>query len=560
MELKREGLPEFANKVKDTYDYLTGKRTHSLSGLNDATDSEIKKCPELDQFMKSFKSAKGKANVQVDSSGKNFLVTFSATEVPKDLADQIKPGGKYYDMINRYDKESKSVEMIFTLNKKESVMAPTPTPYKLELKTESESSIGYDLVDRKSVTDSDGFVTDYSWYKSTDGMNVFVFGDSDFYGPADGDFDFETEDDREAQEWFDDYTGEEDISEDEMFESLIETAGLDTSVLVRKVNNEGQDSIEMDINGRVYSFTMKEDSPYTIDQMFHKVTKMRHYSEGRALAFLKKNMIGRRVESLTESKYAVQYYNGRLGKWITAQTYRDEESAKKDLPFHKKMCGAPGQGPIKDHEIKVVKLKESGNPFKSKHQCQGCGKPLSQCTCEVEDEESVEEALTEAVVPETYKSIKIELKDPDSQLENLIKCIKATSDPGHTFAVVVEPDTSDSKSFTMDGDGSFRITSIEVKDEVEDVEVKEESFYSPSTRKISIDDLKAFYNSSTSLKSEYDNFFAWYNAMVKAGKYSAEELNPGSVTQTGNVGQYKRGKIDMFPEVDEEEVNSSNGV
>lgn len=41
-------------------------------------------------------------------------------------------------------------------------------------------------------------------------------------------------------------------------------------------------------------------------------------------------------------------------------------------------------------------LNESKNPFKDHHICQGCGKPLSQCTCKVnEDEEEVDESLTE---------------------------------------------------------------------------------------------------------------------------------------------------------------------
>lgn len=33
--------------------------------------------------------------------------------------------------------------------------------------------------------------------------------------------------------------------------------------------------------------------------------------------------------------------------------------------------------------------------FKDVHMCDGCGKPLSQCTCEVEDEGSVDESLNE---------------------------------------------------------------------------------------------------------------------------------------------------------------------
>lgn len=70
-----------------------------------------------------------------------------------------------------------------------------------------DSDVTYDLVDRKNVEDSDGLLTQYSWYKTSDGNNVFVFGDPDIYLPEDEDFDWETEDDDAAREWFDNYEG-----------------------------------------------------------------------------------------------------------------------------------------------------------------------------------------------------------------------------------------------------------------------------------------------------------------------------------------------------------------
>ncbi len=71
----------------------------------------------------------------------------------------------------------------------------------------------YEFVSSKSVMDSDGFYTDYTWYRrSSDGLNVFVFGDNEVYGPEDGYFDFETDNDWEAEQWFSSYNGfEEDI-------------------------------------------------------------------------------------------------------------------------------------------------------------------------------------------------------------------------------------------------------------------------------------------------------------------------------------------------------------
>lgn len=62
------------------------------------------------------------------------------------------------------------------------------------------------------------------------------------------------------------------------------------------------------------------------------------------------------------------------------------------------------------------------------------------------------------------KIITIKVNDVTGDLENLLKCIKATSDPGHTFDVIVDPiDTENAESFEMDGDGSFHILDIKTK-------------------------------------------------------------------------------------------------
>lgn len=62
------------------------------------------------------------------------------------------------------------------------------------------------------------------------------------------------------------------------------------------------------------------------------------------------------------------------------------------------------------------------------------------------------------------KIITIKVNDVTGDLENLLKCIKATSDPGHTFDVIVDPiDTKNAESFEMDGDGSFYIFDIKTE-------------------------------------------------------------------------------------------------
>lgn len=71
-----------------------------------------------------------------------------------------------------------------------------------------ENEFQYELVDRKSVLDSDGFSTDYSmYYDALNDRYVFVFGDADIYTPEDEDFDWECDTEEEAREWFDNYTG-----------------------------------------------------------------------------------------------------------------------------------------------------------------------------------------------------------------------------------------------------------------------------------------------------------------------------------------------------------------
>lgn len=78
---------------------------------------------------------------------------------------------------------------------------------------EKEPSIDWKLVDRKTVYDSDGFTTDYSWYVDKNGHHVFVFGDSDLYRPEDGEYDWEEDNEEVAKEWFDNYKGFEEEEE-----------------------------------------------------------------------------------------------------------------------------------------------------------------------------------------------------------------------------------------------------------------------------------------------------------------------------------------------------------
>lgn len=74
----------------------------------------------------------------------------------------------------------------------------------------------YTYVKSKDVNDSDGFRTEYTmYYDEVEDRYVFVFGDSDLYNPNDDyeEFDYECDTEQEANEWFDDYKGFEDLDE-----------------------------------------------------------------------------------------------------------------------------------------------------------------------------------------------------------------------------------------------------------------------------------------------------------------------------------------------------------
>lgn len=80
-----------------------------------------------------------------------------------------------------------------------------------------KSSPEWEHVETKTVLDSDGFTTEYTWY--TDGTkHIFMFGDSDIYTPDEDYADWCTESEEEAREWFNNYKGFEE--EEDFWEQL----------------------------------------------------------------------------------------------------------------------------------------------------------------------------------------------------------------------------------------------------------------------------------------------------------------------------------------------------
>lgn len=66
--------------------------------------------------------------------------------------------------------------------------------------------------------------------------------------------------------------------------------------------------------------------------------------------------------------------------------------------------------------------------------------------------------------------ITIDVNDFYGELEKLLNQIKKLASSGHTFDVVIDPNSESESKFEIDGDGRFRINSIDVsyKDDEED--------------------------------------------------------------------------------------------
>lgn len=110
---------------------------------------------------------------------------------------------------------------------------------------DDEGLVGFAEIASKSVTDSDGFLTDYTMYRDTStGEYVFVFGDKDVYGPQDGNFDWSCETEEETWEWFNSYRGFDD--DDDGYDDILESEDIspDEDDLLEWFNNASCDVID----------------------------------------------------------------------------------------------------------------------------------------------------------------------------------------------------------------------------------------------------------------------------------------------------------------------------
>lgn len=209
-EESRESIEEYVDKEFDTlvkkYDAKLKDNYRSWA----EREAQEEYDPEEHYFDESVNIIEALNKIDSDTCNKydlcNTYISKNLNEERKeDLAKMIRDKAAPKKLYEYLDDDDISYETI-------------RSGYYDDTPTDSER---FTLVKSKSVLDSDGFYTDYTWYKDNfTGNHVMVFGDNEIYLPEDEWFDAEFETEEEAQEWFDSYNG----FEDELEESTVKTS------------------------------------------------------------------------------------------------------------------------------------------------------------------------------------------------------------------------------------------------------------------------------------------------------------------------------------------------
>lgn len=379
--------------TKNTVDYFKGNRDTRFSYDDKGTVRDVK-----NTALKAYASEAGDWKIDKDPVNGMLRVKFDAKKVSTNLANRVNPSSDRSDSlasyITGYDKGTNTVTMEVPLDggssakkkaqkkldkkKKEStdydefesVMTPTPVPYKGEVCDKDGK-----LVKKESLT-------------------------------------LKTE------------------SED-----LLETPGLTLSVPEVVTSPKSGDSLVIKINGKEYKYVLPETSDKSVSDIARTVTGIQKHSEGRALAYLKKNMklVKENIKSDDDEEVIKSIVRDVNKKNLDRDSEEyinqiESELKKKNISVDADQLGSIIVGldeslddpTMTTEEVEDFYSKElsEGNSFKDSHICQGCGKPLSQCTCDVDTKEedidfdNIEECTQPSSVGQ-YKSDSIDLINED---------------------------------------------------------------------------------------------------------------------------------------------------
>ena len=234
---------------------------------------------------------------------------------------------------------------------------------KLFIKESYGSEGEYEYIKSKDVNDYDGWRTEYTmYYDLIEDRYVFVLGDSDLYDPNDGyeEFDWECESEAEANEWFDNYEGYDDLDEsvtlneedkeypkiqkgmywaqDEFNYTVVEVSG-DTGEELKKdyecvihKGDTGEYLEYVDYPG-VYFYA---NSAFNVDKFYPDLYKFESLSEGRSSQWLYKqptsygvvkNLVKKFFQGNANSYKSGDWKIGASGYDLVAELYYNNVTA-----------------------------------------------------------------------------------------------------------------------------------------------------------------------------------------------------------------------------------------
>ena len=334
-------------KVRDTKDYLTGKSDTMMPFREDATLDELEST-EFSDYVEALEKNGGTAvkELKKNSSAKKIKLVLDVRKIPsQDLANAILPkdgkertkDGKLYQYMTTYNKSNATATFILNIKEEEkpekpeetkpadprrstykddpyadysdaeaagfeSVMTPTPIPYK-GYQVDKDGHLvkeSWTVVDKRTVIDSDGSTTDYTWYKDDNGHSVFICGDSDVCGPENTEPDWETDSWEEANSWIDTWFGDG-------FDDLLNNDDMYADYLSNRFegyHQELEESIkdcylEITTGDKTYSYKLEDykgsleiafkDNNYVYETCLSEMNS-RIMTKEKAFAYLKENV------------------------------------------------------------------------------------------------------------------------------------------------------------------------------------------------------------------------------------------------------------------------------
>lgn len=206
-----DGVAEEACQV--AFDTATNLNVNDIDAIKDEVISAIDMYLEDNEFNEAYQKLDASTNKKLTSR----------------LADKYKTWQDVYSLFIEVTNNSNNEDIeseVYKIYQKGKGLPQFDKAYSVWMNSADTEEGQWEEVASKQVMDSDGFLTDYTMY--TDGETyICMFGDKDLYGPDAEYADYETDDEKNAWDWFNTYEGFADdfeADEDDIFENINENS------------------------------------------------------------------------------------------------------------------------------------------------------------------------------------------------------------------------------------------------------------------------------------------------------------------------------------------------